>query len=206
MPQRSIGAGYVGRRSASRSAPDGTYGGGAAHSSFPPTSRQRARTTRSGAPRCSGAPVGMAARRRRHFTVVTSKLPGGRRRRCALGLGGRVVRSDGSSRLPTRLGGAGREAALAEDRASVDAQLDVAQAIGLLRQLRGSADILTGSRDSRRLGAQRLTQLLQEYDAVISRLAQTVEREADAIRQRLDALERRRTPSANQTMPGRMRS
>lgn len=95
---------------------------------------------------------------------------------------------------------------MAEDRASVDAQLDVAQAIGLLRQLRGSADILTGSRDSRRLGAQRLTQLLQEYDAVISRLAQTVEREADAIRQRLDALEPRRTPSANQTMPGRMRS
>jgi hypothetical protein len=88
----------------------------------------------------------------------------------------------------------GREAALAEDRASVDARLDVAQAIGLLRQLRGSADILTGSPDSKRLGAQRLTQLLQEYDAVISRLAQTVEREADTIRQKLDALEPRRTP------------
>jgi len=87
-----------------------------------------------------------------------------------------------------------REKPVTDDPQTINKELDVAQAIGLIHQLRASADILGGSPDTRRLASDRLVRFLEDYDAVIGRLAQIVERQAATIRQKLDALEPLRTP------------
>jgi alpha-D-ribose 1-methylphosphonate 5-triphosphate synthase subunit PhnG len=85
---------------------------------------------------------------------------------------------------------------------SVDEQLDLARAIGLVAEVRQASAVLACPASQRQESATRLDGLLTEYDAAMQRLAELVIRHADRVRTGLDDLRPQVTPTGEPNNAG----
>jgi hypothetical protein len=88
---------------------------------------------------------------------------------------------------------------------SVDDRLDIAKAVGLWAELRQAQGLVTDAPDVRHQAKGQLDQTLTDYVDVMARLARIVERDADEIRQRLDAAGEARDKESNAYTAQKMR-